>query len=48
VSSPGVAKPAAVRFAWSETARPNLMNKEGLPACSFRTDRWRMNDSAHP
>ena len=19
---------------------PNLMNKEGLPACPFRTDRW--------
>jgi len=40
VSSSDVANPVAVRFAWSETARPNLMNKEGLPACSFRTDNW--------
>ncbi|MEQ1829312.1 MAG: sialate O-acetylesterase [Pirellula sp.] len=40
VSSSEVANPVAVRFAWSETARPNLMNKEGLPACSFRTDNW--------
>ena len=40
VSSANVPKPISVRFAWSETARPNLMNKEGLPACSFRTDNW--------
>lgn len=40
VSSASVPKPVAVRFAWHETARPNLMNKEGLPACSFRTDNW--------
>ena len=40
VSHPSVPKPAAVRFAWSETAQPNLMNKEGLPACPFRTDDW--------
>ncbi len=40
VSSSEVANPVAVRFAWSETARPNLMNKDGLPACSFRTDNW--------
>jgi sialate O-acetylesterase len=42
VSSANVPKPIAVRFAWSETARPNLMNKEGLPACPFRTDHWPM------
>ena len=30
--------PVAVRFAWSNTAEPNLMNKEGLPASTFRTD----------
>lgn len=29
--------PVAVRFAWNQTARPNLMNKEGLPALPFRT-----------
>ena len=40
VSSEEVKKPAAVRFAWSNTAEPNLFNKEGLPASSFRTDDW--------
>jgi sialate O-acetylesterase len=41
VSSPGlVDKPVAVRFAWDHTAEPNLMNKEGLPASPFRTDKW--------
>lgn len=40
VSHPAVSKPVAVRFAWSETAQPNLMNKEGLPARPFRTDNW--------
>jgi sialate O-acetylesterase len=40
VSSASVPKPIAARFAWSETARPNLMNKEGLPASAFRTDDW--------
>ena len=40
VSSEDVKKPAAVRYAWSNTAEPNLANKEGLPASSFRTDNW--------
>ena len=40
VSSSEVKKPVAVRFAWSNTAEPNLFNKEGLPASSFRTDDW--------
>ena len=40
VSSDEVAKPAAVRFGWSQKATPNLMNKEALPASPFRTDRW--------
>ncbi len=40
VSCDTVAKPAAVRFGWSQKATPNLMNKEGLPASPFRTDRW--------
>jgi len=35
-----VTTPAAVRFAWDNIATPNLMNKNGLPASSFRTDRW--------
>jgi sialate O-acetylesterase len=38
VSSPAVPAPKAVHFAWREDARPNLMNKEGLPAEPFRTD----------
>jgi sialate O-acetylesterase len=38
VSAAGVEKPAAVRFAWAETAQPNLFNKAGLPAEPFRTD----------
>jgi len=40
VSSDEVAKPAAVRFGWSQKATPNLMNAEALPASPFRTDRW--------
>ena len=39
VSSPAVTKPVAVRYAWGSADIPNLMNKEGLPASSFRTDR---------
>jgi sialate O-acetylesterase len=38
VSNEAVAKPVAVRFAWSQAAAPNLANKEGLPASAFRTD----------
>lgn len=38
VSSSSVTKPVAVRFAWEETAQPNLFNKESLPARPFRTD----------
>ena len=40
VSSDKVKKPKAVRFAWGSGDEPNLMNKEGLPASSFRTDEW--------
>ncbi|HEX9652681.1 MAG TPA: sialate O-acetylesterase [bacterium] len=35
-----VKNPVAVRFAWSNTAEPNLFNTEGLPASCFRTDDW--------
>lgn len=36
-----VAKPVAVRYAWSDDAgAANLMNKEGWPANPFRTDSW--------
>ncbi|HOA72696.1 MAG TPA: sialate O-acetylesterase [Phycisphaerae bacterium] len=40
VSSDQVKEPVAVRFGWNELAEPNLMNREGLPASPFRTDRW--------
>ena len=37
-----IPNPVAVRFAWDQLAEPNLMNKEGLPASSFRTDDWEL------
>lgn len=37
VSSAEVKEPKAVRFAWDETAEPNLCNKAGLPAEPFNT-----------
>lgn len=43
VSAREVRKPVAVRFAWSNTAEPNLCNTEGLPASCFRTDNWNIN-----
>ena len=39
VSSPEVKEPAAVRYAWHQTAEPNLSNRQGLPASPFRTDK---------
>lgn len=41
VHSDQVSRPVAVRYAWLEDALPNLMNREGLPASPFRTDRWK-------
>jgi sialate O-acetylesterase len=38
VQSDQVANPVAVRFAWTDTAEPNLFNGAGLPASPFRTD----------
>lgn len=35
VSHPDVAHPVSVRFAWRETAQPNLFNSEDLPAFPF-------------
>lgn len=32
-----VPQPTRARFAWSNVASPNLMNKEGLPAAAFHT-----------
>lgn len=38
-----IKNPAAVRFAFNNTAIPNLFNKEGLPVNLFRTDAWDMD-----
>lgn len=40
VASDQVTEPVAVRFAWGSDDTPNLSNKDGLPAPSFRTDDW--------
>jgi sialate O-acetylesterase len=40
VSSPDVPSPVAVRYAWGDSPRFNLFNKDGLPASPFRTDDW--------
>ena len=40
VSSDAVSQPVAARFGWHQTAEPNLVNKEGLPASPFRTHPW--------
>jgi len=40
VRSENVSKPIAVRFAWDDSAEPNLVNGAGLPASPFRTDEF--------
>jgi sialate O-acetylesterase len=42
VSSPQVASPAAVRYAWADDPTCNLINQAGLPAGPFRSDQPRM------
>lgn len=39
VASDKVTKPKNVRFGWDQSAEPNLVNSENLPASPFRTDR---------
>jgi sialate O-acetylesterase len=46
VSNKTIKIPVAVRFAFNNTAVPNLFNKEGLPVNLFRTDDWEMDTSA--
>jgi sialate O-acetylesterase len=41
VSSPQIAKPVAVRYAWDINPVCNLYNQAGLPAVPFRTDNWK-------
>jgi sialate O-acetylesterase len=40
VSSPDVAAPVAVRYAWEDDPATTLRNKDGLPASPFRTDTY--------
>ncbi len=40
ITSKDVKQPVAVRYAWSDTAQPNLVGGSGLPATPFRTDQW--------
>ena len=40
VSSDAIANPVAVRFGWHQSAEPNFVNKEGLPASPFHTAPW--------
>lgn len=40
VTSPDVAAPVAVRYAWRNAPAAGLFNLEGLPAVPFRTDTW--------
>jgi sialate O-acetylesterase len=40
LSSPEVAEPVAVRYAWADNPDCSLRNAAGLPACPFRTDDW--------
>lgn len=40
VSSPSVANPTQVRYAWQSNPAATLFNGAGLPAMPFRTDKW--------
>jgi sialate O-acetylesterase len=40
ISSPEIAAPVAVRYAWRDSPECNLYNGAGLPASPFRTDDW--------
>lgn len=44
LSSPDVADPVRVRFAWSKRAVPNLINSAGLPAGAFRAEYSPIHD----
>lgn len=48
LSAPGVEKPVAVRYAWANNPAVNLVNRAGLPAVPFRTDRWPQEEPPVP
>lgn len=42
VQCDSVAAPVAVRYGWADdNSEVNLYNREGFPACPFRTDTWK-------
>jgi sialate O-acetylesterase len=41
VSSPSVAVPVAVRYAWRNSPDARIFNRAGLPAAPFRSDKWK-------
>ena len=45
VFNKNIKEPVAVRFAFSNTAMPNLFNADGLPVNLFRTDDWDVDTS---
>jgi len=48
VRSDQIDAPVAVRYGWGNADEPNLMNKEGLPSSSFRTDDWKIEPQILP
>jgi sialate O-acetylesterase len=48
VSAPGIAKPVAVRYAWSDNPVCNLFSVEGLPVTPFRSDDFPMITQPKP
>ncbi|MBL8802410.1 MAG: DUF1080 domain-containing protein [Planctomycetes bacterium] len=48
VSSPFVTAPVAARYGWRNHSLPNLYNVAKLPASSFRTDTWTLDDVIAP
>ncbi len=40
VTSDKVPDPVAVRYAWRNAPEAGLFNRDGLPACPFRSDDW--------
>jgi len=47
VSSPSVADPKEVRYAWQSNPAATLFNGAGLPAGPFRTDTWPLVTESH-
>jgi sialate O-acetylesterase len=48
VSSPEVAVPVAVRYAWAGNPEFSIFNRAGLPASPFRTDDWPVTEASIP